>query len=474
MTTNKNSDYWKGVKSERKNTLTVAVTTGLVALLIGGAAGFGISTVVNKKAIDPNAQKLIEAYNIIKDEWLFGNDIKDLDSIAVDLMLNGLFDNDGDPYTFYTKDQASQGLDTTGLGFGVSFSNYYGRPIIAKLHNGTFASCGLKKGDIILDFAKNSGTVWRPLEIGYAQTLEKLKGVRGDTFDLTVDRDGETLHFYDVPVGNYSQITVFPVSDTTENGKRRVEIRIDTFLGSPALELRSTLDNLLKKGTIDTLLLDVKDNGGGYVSEMAQIVSYFVPKDTIIYSMKNKKGVEIQKVTQGDNPRYSEAEIKEIRIVQNGNSASASESFTLALQDTGSAEVYGTTSFGKGIAQTFYNFSDGSVIRYTYAYIYGPSGRTIHKTGIVPDYETSQDYYLIKTVPDFSIGENRYNDLLKSQLEYLGFTGELGTMLTELQEKNGLKATGVYDESTFNFLCGYCYDSFWKSYNEENNSILMK
>lgn len=155
MEENKNTEYWNGVKAERKNTRRFSALCGITALLVGGFVGFSVGKNSSKSTVDPNAQKLVDAYNLIKNHWLFGNEIEDLDNVLVEMMLNGLFDNDNDPYTFYTKDEASQGLDTTGLGFGVSFANYYGQPIIKTLHNGSMAKAGFKANDIIVSYSKN-------------------------------------------------------------------------------------------------------------------------------------------------------------------------------------------------------------------------------------------------------------------------------------------------------------------------------
>lgn len=468
------SEYYRGVKSERKNTLAVALAVGLIALLVGGGGGFLVAGAINNGRLDENEQKLIDAYNLIRDKWLFGNDIEDLDSIAVEMMLNGLLDNDGDPYTFYTKDQASQGLDTTGLGFGVNFANYYGDLICRKVHYGTFKDAGIRDGDIITAYSKNGGNTRIVREVGYETAVKEMQGLDGDKFSVTVRRGETTMTFDSVPVGAYARETAWLVSDRIEEGKRLVEIRLDTFLGSPSIETRNILDTLLESGSIDTLLLDLKGNGGGYVGEMSALAKFFVPKGTTVFSMKDKSGRIFEADVQKNAPRYGAEKIKDVRIVQNGGSASASESFTMALKETDRAAVYGTRSFGKGIAQTFYNFKDGSVIRYTYAYICGPEGNSIHGRGIEPDYGTDQDYALYgytPTVAEFSAS----SAVVAAQLSGYGYRGTVDEMLVEFQKSaDTLTATGVYDEATYNYLSGINYDAYWAGYRAENSDILSE
>ena len=103
MEENKNTEYWNGVKAERKNTRRFSALCGITALLVGGFVGFSVGKNSSKSTVDPNAQKLVDAYNLIKNHWLFGNEIEDLDNVLVEMMLNGLFDNDNDPYTFIQK-----------------------------------------------------------------------------------------------------------------------------------------------------------------------------------------------------------------------------------------------------------------------------------------------------------------------------------------------------------------------------------
>jgi carboxyl-terminal processing protease len=129
---------------------------------------------------------------------------------------------------------------------------------------------------------------------------------------------------------------------------------------------------------MDRLIIDLRDNPGGVLTEACNIADMLLPEGTITYT-ENK---------QGERKYYnSDAESLDIPIVIliNGNSASASEVLTGALKDYGKAYVVGTTSYGKGIVQDVYPFYDGSGISLTSAKYYTPNGVCIHEIGIEPD-----------------------------------------------------------------------------------------
>lgn len=472
------SEFEKGVKSERKNTLTISICVGIMAFIVGGSVGYAVTKTQEKK-VDPYLQKIIDTYNLLDNEWLFGDQFGDLKEIMADYMISGILDRDGDPYTFYTKSEADQNLSTSGVGLGVTSANYYGRPIIKTLHNGAMSLSGIKEGDIIKSYVKNDGASYDTLVRGYAESIADFSCKEGDVFDFVIIRNGNELNINNVVAASYSQRTVWLESDEMIDGERKVIIRINTFLGNPVSELKVLIDSLLGTGNIDTLLLDLKDNGGGYVNQMANLASFFTPKGTNIYTSKNKKGEIIESYTQDCKSLYSTEEIKDIKIVQNGGSASASESFTLALKDTERATVYGTKSYGKGIAQAFYYFDDGSVIRYTYAYIYGPKDYSIHGKGITPNVMTNQDYYLLKSTPSFDSTSSSYTSglkTLKDQIHYYisdsSSENDLNVLLTQFQTENGLSVTGEYDRETYNYISGLNYDTYNQLYNAENYSIV--
>lgn len=472
------SEYEKGMKSERKNTFIISTCIGIMAFIVGGSVGYVVNRAQAKK-VDPYLQKIIDTYHLLDNEWLFSDQVGNLKEIMADYMISGLLDRDGDPYTFYTKNEADQNLSTSGVGFGVAFGNYYGRPIIKTLHNGAMEKAGFREGDVIKSYVKNRGTLYDTFNRGYAESRNDFICVEGDVFDFIIIRNNTEMSIKNVVASTYSQRTVSLESDERVEDKRQVIIRIDTFLGNPVSELKVLIDNLLTTGNIDTLLLDVKDNGGGYVNQMANLATFFTPKGTTIYSSKNKKGETIESYHQTTKSLYTTEEIKNIKIVQNGGSASASESFTLALKDSNRATVYGTQSYGKGIAQAFYYFNDGSVIRYTYAYIYGPKDYTIHNKGITPDIVTDQGYNILKNTPDYDSSVSNYTlglEVLKDQILYYiedsHNENDLSSLLTIFQEEKGLSITGEYDRETYNYLSGLNYETYQYLYDLENYTIV--
>ena len=136
----------------------------------------------------------------------------------------------------------------------------------------------------------------------------------------------------------------------------------------------------LKSQGMEKLIIDLRDNPGGVLSVVVDVADYLLPKGIITYT-ETKTGKRTDYKSDS-----SETDIP-IVVLINGNTASAAEILTGALKDFDRAKVVGTTSFGKGIVQTVYPFSDGSGMSMTIAKYYTPNGICIHGVGIEPDYE---------------------------------------------------------------------------------------
>ena len=183
-----------------------------------------------------------------------------------------------------------------------------------------------------------------------------------------------------------------------ENNRLHVGIKIDTFLDE---NLSNKVDQILKdclkehnKTAIGQLTIDLRGNGGGFVDEAINLASLFVEKGSTIIKYRYKDGSEKSFKTTTSR-KY---EIPQLYILQDHSSASASESFTLAMQDLSTdkllnTKVIGTKSYGKGLVQSVKYFSDGSALRYTIAETLSPNGRSINKVGIVPDVDISYPFY---------------------------------------------------------------------------------
>ena len=137
----------------------------------------------------------------------------------------------------------------------------------------------------------------------------------------------------------------------------------------------------LKDQGMERLIIDVRNNPGGLLTSVCDILEDILPEGLIVYT-EDKNGEREEYTCDGEN----ELDIP-LAVLVNGNSASASEIFAGAIQDYSKGTIVGTTTFGKGIVQSLIPFNDGSAIKTTTAKYYTPSGKCIHGTGIQPDVE---------------------------------------------------------------------------------------
>lgn len=351
--------------THRKRIALWSICVGIASIAIGATTAGLI--VYNKYKIydDPNVQKIIAAYDIMVNDYLFGDE--NIGKECTDAAIDGLTSK-GDKYTFYTSTYQEQNLDATSAGLGFRYAYYGGNIYVNNLYKDSPAyAAGIRKGDVIS--ASYYSNTWKTFEdYSYADVLNYLENSSSNDLKFKVKHKGESEIkeiSYIRKEYHYNGVTLISKYKTSEN-KVIATIKIDTFLDSRVYEFTNAVLNNVETelGPIDQLNIDLRDNGGGYVSAAVDLCSLFVPKDTSImeYCYKDGKTEEL-KTTR--NPFYSH--IKKFNIIQNGGTASASESFALAMKYLKNATIIGETSYGKGIAQTFYYFGDGSVMRYTFA-----------------------------------------------------------------------------------------------------------
>lgn len=437
----------KPEKKKRRNISKMAIFLCSLGSLAAGIYGGYMIGKNQHEVTDPNVIKIIQAYNIIKEKWLFGKDIEDLDNVLTDMMINGLLDN-GDPFTFYTPSMEDQNLDVDGEGLGIrSFNCPEGMFLTDVFTSGSFYKAGAREGDILVS-VEQDGEVHSLVGLNNSDISKLLKDKTAKDAKYTLlhpNADGSREEIViTAKKDKFVQDVAELISDTIDDsGKRVVVLRINTFLGDPFTIVKQILDEKTtdNKGKIEKLIFDLRDNGGGYVDQATTMAALFAPKGATIMSVKDKNDEVIQKYVQKGNPRYT---ISDIRIIQNGSSASASETFALSLIQNNKAKVYGHQSYGKGIVQSFFTFADRSVIRYTYGQVYGPDGTTtIQKVGITPDVPST--YTEVSTARyEFIEDNSEYRIIAEEQLKYLGFTsGDLTEKIKKFQTTYGYPEEGL-------------------------------
>jgi carboxyl-terminal processing protease len=375
-------------------------------ILIGGIFALGVfigslsgtpssKSFLAKKNTKEKLNKLID---FIDNEYVDDINTDSIVSLTVDNILSKL-----DPHSVYIppSEQATIAETMKGdfVGIGINFYMFKDSvAVINPVKNGPSAKAGIKAGDRIL-FANNTKLFGRklPNDSLYAA----LKGQKGSPIVLTIYRKSEskkiklTIHRDVIPIKSVD------VAMLLENSTGY--IKINRFAETTYTEFMVGLISLKKKG-IKTLIVDVRDNGGGYMEEAIAIADEFLKdKELIVFTKSKKETTEKTFATEKGS-----FETGNVFVLINENSASASEILAGAIQDNDRGIIVGRRSFGKGLVQREMDFNDGSAVRLTIARYYTPTGRSIQKP-----YAKGNEEYFKESDSRFMHGELYQKDSIK-------------------------------------------------------------
>lgn len=294
--------------------------------------------------------------------------------------IKGYVEGLGDKYTQYlTEEDMKSLLETTSgsyVGIGIYMANNTSNDtvtIIGLIEGSSAESSGLEVGDIILKVNDIEYTGSQLDSVAAA-----IKGETGTDVKLTIMRNSETIDF-NVTRSNVKIKSV--KSSMLENDL--AYIKISSFDDSTSDEFIANYNKLLVNNP-KGLILDLRDNGGGLVTESLKVAETMVEKGKVLLITKDKNNSEkVDKSTS--NPIINIPVI----ILINENTASASEILAGALKDNCNYKIIGTNSYGKGVIQNVYSFADGTGIKITTEEYFSPNHNKIHKVGIAPDIEVN-------------------------------------------------------------------------------------
>lgn len=362
--------------------LLVSIPSIILSLISGSLLysrlhNTGKVTTTNNKHVN----EFINTYNKLLDEYY-----EDLDeSKLVDAAINGMLSYTGDDYTIYMNEDATDALNDKldgtydGIGIRISINDNGEIYVYEVFDNSPSKEAGILVGDVIK-------SVNNKLVSGMStdEVSKLIKDVKTD-IPIVVIRDGNELTF------NLSVKTLMVPAIKSSikelNGKRVGYIYINAFSSTVDTQVESTLLSMEKDG-IDSLIIDVRNNTGGYLRSCTNIVQMFLEKGKLMYTIKSKKDSTDYKDETDTKRNYP------IVILINGSSASASEILAGSLKYSYGAKLIGNRSYGKGKVQSTGTLDDGTMIKYTSAKWYMPNGECIDKVGIEPDYniELGEDY----------------------------------------------------------------------------------
>ncbi len=342
--------------------------------------------------------KINKLIDFINNEYVDKINTDSIVNLTVDKIMRQL-----DPHSVYIppsqQTQIAENMKGDFVGIGVNFYMYRDSiAIIKTIENGPSEKAGILSGDRILyaDKTKLFG-----LKLPTDSLFSKLKGEVDSEIEVTVYR--KSVHKNIKIKIKRGVIPIKSVDVAILLNPTTGYIKINRFAETTFKEFENGLAKLKKQGA-KALIIDLRDNGGGYMDQAIAIADEFLEEKKLIVFTKNQKGI-IEKTFSTKNGNF---ETGDLFILINENSASASEILAGAIQDNDRGTVVGRRSFGKGLVQREMNFEDGSAVRLTVARYYTPTGRSIQKS-----YSKGNEAYFKESNARFMNGELFHKDSIK-------------------------------------------------------------
>ena len=343
--------------------------------------------------------------SVIEANYLWNDEIDEQKLIdgAVEGYVSGL----GDKYTEYIPKSEMQEFkeDITGsfVGIGVyMIADESTEKIVVyyPIPDSPAEKAGIKPGDIIVSV---DGVEYSYEE--FSTIASHIKGKEGTKVKLVIERDGKKMDFEI----ERAKIETNPIKIKMLDNNIGY-LSLPSFDENCSKKFKEKADELVSKGA-KSLIIDLRNNGGGIVDETTNIADYFLEKGKTIMSTKDNNGVT--GITESDGKQIYNMPLV---LLVNENTASASEILTAALKENGRAKVIGTTTYGKGVIQTVITLADGSgMLKITTAEYFTPNGIAINKKGIKPDVEVK----LPDTVKSIYAVEKKDDTQLQKAMEEL-------------------------------------------------------
>lgn len=297
----------------------------------------------------------------------------------------------GDKYTVYMDAETAKDFNDSlhgkvgsGVGIEMGLRDGYVR-VLRTLPDNPARAAGVLAGDIIYKIDGEEVYTWSTDEIS-----SKIRGEAGTEVTLTVVRDGEEKSF------TMKRETINNVSAYVDYDGSTAILTLTRFDEDTGLTAQKFAKEFADKG-INKVILDLRDNGGGYVKAAGDLLSLWI--DGGAYLVQKSKHQVSDVVSYTSSSRAILKDMKTVVLV-NGSTASASEIVAGALQDYGKATVLGEKTYGKGVVQSLYNLSGSSLLKITTASWYTPNERSINGEGITPDQEVTRSYDDINMMRD--------------------------------------------------------------------------
>jgi len=461
-------------KRSRILLIALLVCTFVLGMVVGGNV---LSTKQAVPASSNVSSKLDSVYSILKHNWFFGANDENIDQNLIDRALYGMSTSEEDPHTGYMSSQELESFTTSidmgFVGIGVQYTTADNLNMITRVfHHSPAEAAEVLPGDIIY---RVDGVLVSEME---PDTLpDFVKGEEGSQVVIEFLRDNEIVE---------KTITRGAVQNTAYGEMLEGNIgylEIYQFGSSTGYEVQEYL-NLMSEQGLTSLILDLRDNTGGYLDAYVSVVSCFVDEGQTVMKQVYSDGTEEISLSKGGKFEN----IEEFVILVNGNTASAAEVLTIALKELkDNVTILGTTTYGKGTVQVTHTFRDGSALKYTTSKWLSPEGVWINGSGIEPDYTVDLPSVLYYTYARMEENEqyemdsvSAYVQIAQEALDFIGypvsrtdgyFDAVTETQLIAFQKEFGCEQIGILDTETFEALIAQVTKR-WSIEKEADNQLM--
>ena len=349
------------------SSIVSGITTGIIATnSYKSSTGLSYNDILN----DQELNDFLEVYSSILSNYYEDVNKEEMLDTAVDAMLNYL----GDTYTSYLNSDEREALEErlkgTYEGIGIRILNTTIDSIVA---DSPAEEAGLQAGDVIVSVNGNDVTDKSGDEISIL-----IKNSDNNTVNLVINRNRTELSI-DLKIASdlISPAINYKMIDNTIG-----YLQIELFSKTLSIQVEKAISDLKNQG-MAKLIIDLRDNTGGYLESAEATANIFLEKGKLIYSLEDKEKTADYYDESEESTNFP------IVILLNSTSASASEILAAALKDSYGAVFVGEKSYGKGKVQQTYQLSDGSMAKLTSAKWLRPNGQCIDGIGLIPDYESS-------------------------------------------------------------------------------------
>lgn len=376
------NNFWKGALC---GALTMLVICGIVIGVSGvmktpdNSIGNAVSDSKDDDSLvtDATVQKLKKIRSIIDETYLYSDKIDE--KLLQEYLIRGYVAGLEEPYTVYYNEKETTALfeSTSGTFGGIGVVIMQDRTTGLATFTTIYENCpgeaaGFKSGDIVY---KVNGEDVSGMDLDSIVT--RIRGEVGTDVEITVLR-GDKMEEY-TGVATRALIENDTVNYEMKDGKIGY-IQLTGFEDVTLGQFEEALNDLTKQG-MKGLIVDLRNNTGGNLATVCEILDLILPEGLVV-SIKDKKGN-----SQGYSSDAEHQLNVPLVVLTNGYSASASEIFAGAVQDYGIGTLVGTKTYGKGIVQNIYSLGDGTSMKITSSEYFTPNGRNIHEIGIEPDVE---------------------------------------------------------------------------------------